>query len=187
MLDLDITEIASAIQKAAERGGLGLTISSDRRLVPPPPSVVPSDVSMLTPTHVFSYLLKKTLQEISESKQTLKSSDKEEDLDSNTLTFSLEGEDTSNVTINNPINTTINFNLRQQKEEPMSKMELIEVNLLTLANAGVQFDRKSTYHVRVKHNAVWWNFYLTSEKYHRDGMPSEAKGIENFIKMLGEN
>lgn len=104
------------------------------------------------------------------------------------MSFSLEGEEpnhpaSGHVIINNPTNTTVNVSIGACLPK-VDKKQQIERNLLALTKSGIEFKRCSNYHIRTIHDNAWWNFYLTSEKFHPDGEPSENKGIDEFIKMV---
>lgn len=115
--------------------------------------------------------------------------------ESKEIEFHLEGERPSPVTINRPKVVNIHSSCSGHSAPPsvaiqkprfgVGKLAQIEENLLILANLGIHFERLSTYHVRVHHKGEAWNLYLSGkEKYMRDGLPEEGRGIDNFIEMV---
>lgn len=107
-------------------------------------------------------------------------------LDGDELTFTLGGETPNkgtqivNIT-NHGDNPTFNAFTQTRKKD---KMQMIEDNLKRIIEEGIAYDRLTTYHIQVQHLHEVWNFYLTSEKFHRNGLPEEGRGIEKFIAMI---
>lgn len=99
--------------------------------------------------------------------------------DADELTFELD-----NSTVN--IETVNNLNVYNKGDlivNKTNKMAIIESNLMKLAKLGIPFIRPSTYNVKVNLNGEYWNVYLSGkEKWMRDGMPEEGRGIDNFIR-----
>ncbi len=102
----------------------------------------------------------------------------EEDSDNEDYTFELE-----NSTVN--IETVGNLHLHNRGDlivNQNNKLEQIQENLLKLAKKGIQFTRQSTYHVKVLMGNEYWNVYLSGkEKWMRDGLPEEGRGLDRFI------
>lgn len=79
--------------------------------------------------------------------------------------------------INSFNNNTIN--------RPVNKMDKINSNMKRIQDASIPFEQCNLYHIKAQNvYGEVYNFYLTSEKYHRNGYPTEGQGINEFITLM---
>ncbi len=177
------TLVDNAIEKKLNNGELVLASGHEFLVETHLESTYPELIKLLSEIDPYNTPEKKPVAAIQFSGDAL-------DDPTKPLTFTLEGEEaprsaTQTVVIHNSgDNPTFNVFSQSRKRD---KMSMIEDNLQRLAAEGIPFTRMTTYQVQVDHLHETWNFYLTSEKFHRTGLPAEGKGIDNFIALMKHN